>query len=92
MYWTNDSGVETLWSSSYNAGSGIEPSMFARGSGTTPTLLGDAFVAITDNVDTQISLKIYRQAPQLHRNSQLLCSFPILCDIRAIGHAGLDVM
>jgi hypothetical protein len=84
--------VKTIWSATYDAGSKMQPGGFARGSGTTPTLLGDAYVAITDHADSQISLLIYHQTAQSSGQSQLLCKVPIFtpgasaCDIGAIGH------
>jgi hypothetical protein len=96
-----DDGVKALWSAPYNAGSKIQPGGFARGSGTTPTLLGDAYVAITDHADTQISLLIYHQVAQDSEDTQLLCKVPLFapgasaCDIGSISHAsenGYSVM
>ncbi|KAH6666199.1 hypothetical protein B0J14DRAFT_604413 [Halenospora varia] len=91
-------GVEIIWKEKYDAGSKVFPGGFARGSGTTPVLLGDEYVAVTDHADAQISLKIYHQSPQFNsgRGKQLLCSVPIFeagesaCDIAAIGHKGED--
>jgi len=91
-----DAGVKTIWSAPYNAGSKIQPGGFARGSGTTPTLLGNAYVAITDHSDTQINLLIYHQGTQSSQESQLLCKVPLFapgasaCDIGSIGHASKD--
>ncbi|TVY39644.1 hypothetical protein LSUB1_G004497 [Lachnellula subtilissima] len=88
-----DAGVETLWSAPYDAGSKMQPGGFARGSGTTPTLLGDAYIAVTDHADTQISLLIYHQTAQDSEDTQLLCKVPIFApgtsavDVGSIGHA-----
>ena len=54
-------GVRTVWKESYSAGSMIKPGGFARGSGSSPSLVGDKFVAITDNADGQVNLVVYRQ-------------------------------
>jgi hypothetical protein len=83
--------VKILWNSSYAAGDAMKPGGFARGSGTTPTLLGEEYLAITDNANVQISMLIYRQAPQ-DRENQLVCKVPIFkpgasaCDTGTIGH------
>lgn len=53
-------GLSVLWNATYDAGSSLKPGNFARGSGSTPTLLGDDFVAVTDNGD-QMHLLIYPQ-------------------------------
>ncbi|MCJ1331596.1 hypothetical protein MMC10_008287 [Thelotrema lepadinum] len=54
-------GIEFLWRNTYPAGSRLKPGGFARGSGATPTLLGNSFVTITDNNDTQVSMLVYPQ-------------------------------
>lgn len=83
--------VESLWNESYPAGDAIKPGGFARGSGTTPTLLGSEYLAITDNANVQISMLIYRQASQAQEN-QLVCRVPIFvpgasaCDTGTVGH------
>jgi hypothetical protein len=89
----NSSRVDTIWSATYDAGSARKPGGFARGSGTTPTLLGSKYVAITDNSDP-VNALIYYQEPQNY--SQLLCKVPIFTpgasavDIGGIGHASED--
>ncbi|KAH8653997.1 hypothetical protein BGZ60DRAFT_473181 [Tricladium varicosporioides] len=90
-------GMETIWKEKYDAGSKVFPGGFARGSGTTPILLGDGYVAITDHADSQIHLRIFHQRAKSNlREKQLLCSVPIFekgesaCDIAAIGHKGED--
>ncbi|TVY46007.1 hypothetical protein LOCC1_G004674 [Lachnellula occidentalis] len=86
-------GVKTVWSAPYDAGSKKQPGGFARGSGTTPTLLGNAYIAVTDHADTQTSLLIYHQTAQECEDAQLLCKVPIFApgasavDVGSIGHA-----
>ena len=83
--------VTTLWKASYSAGSSRKPGGFARGSGTTPTLLGNQYLAITDNADGQINLIIYHQGTQLS-GKQAACSVPLFqpgasaTDIGALAH------
>ncbi|KAF5011146.1 hypothetical protein FDECE_2710 [Fusarium decemcellulare] len=48
--------VSIAYKEKYSAGSGIKPGGLARGSGATPGLLGQKYVAITDNADEQINL------------------------------------
>lgn len=50
----SETAISVLWNATYGAGSSIKPGSFARGSGTTPTLLGDSFIAVTDNADEQL--------------------------------------
>ncbi|KAL1858084.1 hypothetical protein Daus18300_010085 [Diaporthe australafricana] len=75
-------GVRTVWTESYSAGSMVKPGGFARGSGSTPSLVGDKFVAITDNADGQVNLVVYRQVQENgHDNpegrSRLVCQVPL---------------
>lgn len=91
----NTDPVKVLWNSSYAAGDATKPGGFARGSGTTPTLLGNEYLAITDNANVQISVLIYRQEPQ-SKTSQLVCKVPIFtpgassCDTGTVGHCDSD--
>jgi hypothetical protein len=83
--------ITILWNSTYAAGDALKPGGFARGSGTTPTLLGQEYLAITDNDNVQVSMLIYRQARQDMEN-QLVCKVPIFqprasaVDTGTIGH------
>ncbi|KAI9735709.1 MAG: hypothetical protein M1818_006317 [Claussenomyces sp. TS43310] len=85
--------VTTAWRVPYSAGNARKPGAFARGSGSTPTLLGNQFVAITDNANSQINLITYRQdaAPD-----QTVCSVPLFQpgasnnDVGAVAHLDGD--
>jgi hypothetical protein len=83
--------VQKLWQQAYDAGSGRKPGGFARGSGTTPTLLSNRYVTITDNADTQIHLLMYRLGDLPARRSRLACTVPLFTpgasadDIGSIG-------
>ena len=78
-------GVDTDWQQPYDAGDANggngtvgKPGGFARGSGSTPTLLGNDYVAITDNANTQVNLLVYRQSATLQAGQQqLVCSVPL---------------
>ena len=67
--------VSVVWNATYQAGNGVKPGGFARGSGCTPVLLGDDFVAITDNNNTQIHLLVYHQAGT--SNQLPVCKIPL---------------
>ena len=79
-------GVAVLWNASYAAGSNIKPGNFARGSGSTPTLLGDDFVAVTDNND-QLHLLVYRQNAT-GNDVQPICKVPLFPDGRGANDNG----
>lgn len=71
-----NTSINVVWNSTYDAGTHAKPGALARGSGTTPALLGDAFVAIADNADSQINLLIYPQNPNTH-SPKPTCKLPL---------------
>ncbi|MEI2671731.1 MAG: hypothetical protein V9G13_11560 [Marmoricola sp.] len=44
------------WSTSYDRGTRVKPGQLSQGSGTTPTLIDDDLVAITDNADPRMNV------------------------------------
>lgn len=68
--------ITKLWSIPYEAGDTKKPGAFARGSGATPALLGDQYVAITDNANDRVNLVVYRQTAQ-NSSSQTICKVPL---------------
>ncbi len=91
---TTDSGtgVKTVWKSEYDAGTHQKPGGLTRGGGTTPSLLGDEYVATTDNADGRVNLLILRQAAQEDPADQVVCTVPLFeegassVDIRPTVH------
>ncbi|WP_284745970.1 hypothetical protein [Amycolatopsis sp. RTGN1] len=81
--------VTTLWSQRYAGGSARKPGGFARGSGATPTLLGNRYVAVTDNADDQVALLVYRQPPAPAGRSQLVCRVPLFSPGASANDIGL---
>jgi hypothetical protein len=83
--------IKTPWQDAYDAGSARKPGGFARGSGSTPTLLGHQYVAITDNADNQIHLLVYPLDANPNRANRQVCSVPLFTpgasanDIGTIG-------
>jgi hypothetical protein len=71
-----DGSPRVDWRAEYDRGSAPKPGTMGHGTGTTPTLLGDDFVAITDNADGRINLVVYRQRP-LAGESPLFCQVPV---------------
>ncbi|ETS83946.1 hypothetical protein PFICI_05822 [Pestalotiopsis fici W106-1] len=70
-------GLKTVWKVPYNAGSGGKPGEITRGTGSTPVLMNDQFVVITDNEDPQINLLVYHQEEQESADAQLFCKVPL---------------
>ncbi|CAM1508903.1 Fc.00g026420.m01.CDS01 [Cosmosporella sp. VM-42] len=69
--------VTMNWKATYDSGSSRKPGAWSRGSGSTPALLGNKFVAITDNADAQLRVMVYHQSAQCEKSDQLVCSTPI---------------
>lgn len=69
--------VHVVWNATYDAGSSAKSGAFGtRGSGTTPTLLGNDFVAICDNADVQINLLIYPRNGT-GNSAEPICKLPL---------------
>ncbi|HWU22751.1 MAG TPA: hypothetical protein VN088_14545 [Nocardioides sp.] len=63
------------WSTAYDRGSVKKPGQLSQGSGTTPTLLDDGLIAITDNADPRMHVQFYsRTGPTA---GQLVCQAPV---------------
>jgi hypothetical protein len=67
---------EVTWRETYDRGTRLKPGNLSQGSGVTPTLLGDRWVAINDNADPQTNILVYDRrkgvADRLH------CTQPVL--------------
>lgn len=64
-------GVEIQWREAYDRGSGAKPGTMGYGSGTTPTLIRNDYVAITDNADGQVNVMVYDQ--RAREGTQAVC-------------------
>lgn len=63
------------WSEVYDRGSVVKPGQLSQGSGTTPTLIGDDLVAITDNADPRMNVIFYqRNGSPVNRE---ICKVPV---------------
>ena len=52
---------EIVWREPYDRGQRVKPGMFNQGSGTTPTLFGDGYVAIADNAEPQMNVLVFKR-------------------------------
>ncbi len=64
------------WREAYDRGSKEKPGNLSQGSGTTPTLLGDRWVAINDNADPQTNVVVYDRRKGV--SDRLHCTQPVL--------------
>ncbi|MFD4377784.1 hypothetical protein [Streptomyces sp. NPDC058486] len=81
-----DGTPRIAWRQAYDRGQARKPGLLSWGSGSTPTFLGPGtgteWVAIVDNADTTVRLKVYRTA-----DGSEVCSSPVL---RAAGGPGSE--
>jgi hypothetical protein len=66
---------KVTWRQPYPNTGEVKPGQTERGSGTTPTLMGRDYVAITDNADP-MNVVVYRRAKTVG-GSRLVCSQPV---------------
>ena len=68
-------GPMVVWREEYDRGERKKVGQVNQGSGTTPTLLGDEYVAIADNAEPRMNVLVYKQ----HRDTpdRLVCKLPV---------------
>ena len=66
------------WSQTYDRGSVTKPGQLSQGSGTTPTLIGDDLVAITDNADPRMNVIFYQRTGNAANRE--ICRVPVFAD------------
>lgn len=65
------------WKHTYQNSGVVKPSQADAGSGTTPTIIGGGFVAITDNADP-MNVVVYRTWKKLERGRRrVVCQVPV---------------
>ncbi len=71
----DDGTPEQVWRSTYDRGTSKKQGQISQGSGTTPTLLPQGLVAITDNADPRMHVQFYSQD-----DGGLVCEEPVFDD------------
>jgi hypothetical protein len=71
----SDGSPKISWRETYANIGVVKPGQTEDGSGTTPNLMGSAYVAITDNADP-MDVVVYRRAKSV-RGSRLVCTVPV---------------
>jgi hypothetical protein len=66
------------WSETYDRGTQQKPGQLSQGSGTTPTLIGDDLVAITDNAEPRMNVVFYRRSGSAPDRE--ICRVPVFGD------------
>jgi len=67
------------WRQEYDRGTRQKPGQFSQGSGTTPTLIGKEYVAITDNAEPRMNVLVYKRQRNVTGN-RLVCQVPVFTD------------
>ncbi|KAH6625476.1 hypothetical protein C7974DRAFT_434556 [Boeremia exigua] len=70
-------GVKIIYKEEYDAGDSVKPGGVARGSGSSPGLLGDEYVAFTDNANGRINTLFFKQVKETSSGSNLVCKAPM---------------
>ncbi len=65
-----------VWKKRYPNSGIVKPSQVNAGSGTTPTLMDNGYVAITDNADP-MNVIVYRRERKLHGAKREVCRQPV---------------
>ena len=65
-----------VWKKRYPNSGVVKPSQVNAGSGTTPTLMDNGYVAITDNADP-MNVVVYRRERKLHGAKREVCRQPV---------------
>jgi hypothetical protein len=71
-----DAQPVVTWRETYDAGTYIHPGQTDIGTGTTPTLMGREYVAITDNGEPRMRVLVYKRGKNV-RGSRLICAEPV---------------
>ncbi len=66
-----------LWSHAYDRGSARKTGSINQGSGTTPTLIGDRWIAFADNADGRINAVILRRDALADEKTREVCKVPV---------------
>ncbi|MGI9287599.1 MAG: hypothetical protein ACR2P1_19600 [Pseudomonadales bacterium] len=83
-YSTGSQGEPLMgWREEYDRGTSRKVGTINQGSGTTPTLIGDRYVTVTDNADGRINLVVYHR-PQEHKGPREVCAVPLFDDNHSV--------
>lgn len=82
--------VTVVYDETYDAGSALKAGGLSRGSGSSVGLLGQKYVAITDNADVQVNLNVYRQPDAMaDGETAFVCSVPLFQPNASANEAAL---
>jgi len=70
-----DGAPKVTWRAAYDRGTRHKTGQASQGSGTTPTVIGDDYVAITDNADPFMNVLVYDRGGK--DAGELICKEPV---------------
>ncbi|MPZ68660.1 MAG: hypothetical protein GEU71_03935 [Actinobacteria bacterium] len=70
-----DGHLRITWRKKYDRGERLKTGQASQGSGTTPTVIGRRYVAITDNADPRMNVLVYKRGRKA--GGELLCKEPV---------------
>jgi len=68
-----------LWREEYDRGTQKKQGQFTQGTGTTPTLISDEYVTITDNAEPRMNVLVYKRQRKVE-GERLLCKVPVFTE------------
>jgi hypothetical protein len=68
--------IATTWREEYENSGVQKPGQLSAGSGTTPTVMGNHYVSITDNADP-MNVVVYRRARHVAPGRRVVCEHPV---------------
>ncbi|HNW49910.1 MAG TPA: hypothetical protein PKH79_02435 [Prolixibacteraceae bacterium] len=71
--------IKILWREEYDRGTQQKQGQFTQGSGTTPTLISDEYVTITDNAEPRMNVLVYKRQQNV-KGDRLLCKIPVFTE------------
>jgi len=83
-----DDSPQWTWREEYDRGTTVQPGAINQGSGTTPTLVGGDYVAITDNADVQVNVLIYKRLPEA-TGDRKVCQVPVFDENHSVSENSL---
>ena len=66
------------WRETFDRGTATKPGMLSQGSGTSPTLIGDRWIAIADNAEPRMNVLVYDRRTGV--TDRLHCSVPVFAE------------
>lgn len=85
-----DGSIVRQWREAYDRGSAPKAGTMGYGSGTTPTLIGNHYVAVTDNADGRVNVMVYAQ--RARDGAQQVCKVPVFTADRGASENSLAVV